>query len=75
MAVEEEKEAEEEYGDTPAGRLTQSLLMQTASHRSTTNRRRPESREYRSVSVCPSCCLCALTSFCIFNSSNFSVNA
>lgn len=55
MAVEEEeKEVEEEYGDTPAGRLTQSLLMQTASHRATTNRRRPDSREYRSVSVRPS---------------------
>lgn len=53
MAVEEEKEVEEEYGDTPAGRLTQSLLMQTASHRATTNRRRPDSREYRSVSVLP----------------------
>lgn len=51
MAVEEEKEVEEEYGDTPAGRLTQSLLMQTASHRATTNRRRPDSREYRSVSL------------------------
>lgn len=50
MGVEEEKEEEEEeYGDTPAGRLTQSLLMQTASHRATTNRRRPDSREYRSV--------------------------
>lgn len=57
MAVEEEKEAEEEYGDTPAGRLTQSLLMQTASHRATTNRRRPDSREYRYVYVC-------LTSLC-----------
>lgn len=51
MAVEEEKEVEDEYGDTPAGRLTQSLLMQTASHRATTNRRRPDSREYRSASV------------------------
>ncbi|KAE8300471.1 Axin-1 Axis inhibition protein 1 [Larimichthys crocea] len=44
--VEEEKD-EEECGDTPAGRLTHSLLMQTAPQRATTNRRRQDSREYR----------------------------
>lgn len=48
--VEEEKD-EEECGDTPAGRLTHSLLMQTAPQRATTNRRRQDSREYRCVCV------------------------
>ncbi len=49
--VEEEKD-EEECGDTPAGRLTHSLLMQTAQQRASTNRRRQDSREYRCVCVC-----------------------
>lgn len=49
--VEEEKD-EEECGDTPAGRLTHSLLMQTAPQRASANRRRQDSREYRSVCVC-----------------------
>uniref|UniRef100_A0A671TU34 Axin-1 n=1 Tax=Sparus aurata TaxID=8175 RepID=A0A671TU34_SPAAU len=48
MPVEEEKD-EEECGDTPAGRLTHSLLMQTAPQRASTNRRRQDSREYRCV--------------------------
>lgn len=51
MPVEEEKD-EEECGDTPAGRLTHSLLMQTAPQRASTNRRRQDSREYRCVCVC-----------------------
>lgn len=45
--VEEEKE--EESGDTPAGRLTHSLLMQTAPQRASASRRRQDSREYRCV--------------------------
>uniref|UniRef100_A0A8C2YVC9 Axin-1 n=1 Tax=Cyclopterus lumpus TaxID=8103 RepID=A0A8C2YVC9_CYCLU len=45
----EEEKDEEECGDTPADRLTQSLLMQTTPHRTSTNRRRPDSREYRCV--------------------------
>lgn len=49
--VEEEKD-EEECGDTPVGRLTHSLLMQTAPQRASANRRRPDSREYRCVCVC-----------------------
>lgn len=49
--MEEEKD-EEECGDTPAGRLTHSLLMQTAPQRATTSRRRQDSREYRCVCVC-----------------------
>lgn len=49
--MEEEKE-EDECGDTPAGRLTHSLLMQTAPQRASTSRRRaPDSREYRCVCV------------------------
>ncbi|CAF98118.1 unnamed protein product, partial [Tetraodon nigroviridis] len=45
--AEEEKE-EDECGDSPAGRLTHSLLMQTAPQRASTSRRRaPDSREYR----------------------------
>ncbi|XP_071360429.1 axin-1-like [Trachinotus anak] len=44
--VEEEKDVEE-CGDTPAGRLTHSLLMQTAPQRASANRRRQDSREYR----------------------------
>uniref|UniRef100_A0A8C9X0F6 Axin-1 n=1 Tax=Sander lucioperca TaxID=283035 RepID=A0A8C9X0F6_SANLU len=44
---EEEEEKDEDCSDTPAGRLTQSLLMQTAPQRASTNRRRPDSREYR----------------------------
>ncbi|KAM9313937.1 axin-1-like isoform 2-T2 [Pholidichthys leucotaenia] len=43
--VEEEKE-EDECGDTPAGRLTHNLLMQTAPQRASTGRRRQD-REYR----------------------------
>lgn len=46
--MEEEKD-EEECGDTPAGRLTHSLLMQTAQQRASANRRRQDSREYRCV--------------------------
>uniref|UniRef100_A0A3B4X0L9 Axin-1 n=1 Tax=Seriola lalandi dorsalis TaxID=1841481 RepID=A0A3B4X0L9_SERLL len=46
--VEEEKDVEE-CGDTPAGRLTHSLLMQTAPQRATSSRRRQDSREYRCV--------------------------
>lgn len=53
--VEEEKD-EEECGDTPAGRLTHSLLMQTAPQRASANRRRQDSREYRSVCVCRQYC-------------------
>lgn len=48
---EEEEEKDEDCSDTPAGRLTQSLLMQTAPQRASTNRRRPDSREYRCVWV------------------------
>lgn len=59
--VEEEKD-EEECGDTPAGRLTHSLLMQTAPQRASANRRRQDSREYRSVSVC----VCRQYCFSIF---------
>ncbi|XP_056265698.1 axin-1-like [Pseudoliparis swirei] len=44
---EEEKDGDEECGDTQADRLTQSLLMLSAPHRTSTNRRRPDSREYR----------------------------
>uniref|UniRef100_A0A8C7K7K3 Axin-1 n=1 Tax=Oncorhynchus kisutch TaxID=8019 RepID=A0A8C7K7K3_ONCKI len=44
---EEEEEGEEESGDTQASRLTQRLLMETAPHRVSTNRRAGESREYR----------------------------
>uniref|UniRef100_A0A3B4ALZ3 Axin-1 n=1 Tax=Periophthalmus magnuspinnatus TaxID=409849 RepID=A0A3B4ALZ3_9GOBI len=36
-----------ECSDTPASRLTHSLLMQTAPQRAVVNRRRPDSREYR----------------------------
>ncbi|XP_033943477.1 axin-1-like [Pseudochaenichthys georgianus] len=43
----EDDEEEDECEDTPAGRLTQSLLMHTAPQRSSSNRRRPDSREYR----------------------------
>lgn len=49
--VEEEKD-EEECGDTPAGRLTHSLLMQTVPQRATASRRRQDSREYRCVCLC-----------------------
>uniref|UniRef100_A0A8C5D3W2 Axin-1 n=1 Tax=Gouania willdenowi TaxID=441366 RepID=A0A8C5D3W2_GOUWI len=45
--VEEEKD--EDCGDTPAGRLTQSLLMHTAPQRASANRRKPDSRECRFV--------------------------
>uniref|UniRef100_A0A674A2S5 Axin-1 n=1 Tax=Salmo trutta TaxID=8032 RepID=A0A674A2S5_SALTR len=38
---------EEESGDMQASRLTQRLLMETAPHRVSTNRRAGESREYR----------------------------
>uniref|UniRef100_A0A3Q3K3W2 Axin-1 n=1 Tax=Monopterus albus TaxID=43700 RepID=A0A3Q3K3W2_MONAL len=40
---------EEECGDTPAGRLTHSLLMQTVPQRASASRRRQDSREYRCV--------------------------
>lgn len=53
--MEEEKD-EEECGDTSADRLTHSLLMQTVPQRSSTNRRRQDSREYRCVCVCVSVC-------------------
>lgn len=43
------EEKEEESGDTPAGRLTHSLLMQTAPLRASTSRKRQDSREYRCV--------------------------
>lgn len=46
--VDAEKD-EDKCGDTPAGRLTHSLLMQTASQRASANRRRQDSREYRCV--------------------------
>lgn len=50
--MEEEKE-EDECSDTPAGRLTHSLLMQTAPQRASTSpRRAPDRREYRCVCVC-----------------------
>uniref|UniRef100_A0A3B4FG11 Axin-1 n=1 Tax=Pundamilia nyererei TaxID=303518 RepID=A0A3B4FG11_9CICH len=44
--VEEEKD-EDDCGDTPACRLTQTLLMQTAPQRASASRRRQDSREYR----------------------------
>lgn len=44
---EEDDRDDGECSDTPAGRLTHSLLMQTAPQRAVVNRRRPESREYR----------------------------
>ncbi|XP_047221946.1 axin-1-like isoform X2 [Girardinichthys multiradiatus] len=44
--VEDEKD-EEDCGDTPVSRLTQSLLMHTASQRASPSRRRQDSREYR----------------------------
>jgi len=47
-----EEEKDEECGDTPAERLTHSLLMQTAPQRATTSRRRQDSREYRCVLSC-----------------------
>uniref|UniRef100_A0A3Q4GQ85 Axin-1 n=1 Tax=Neolamprologus brichardi TaxID=32507 RepID=A0A3Q4GQ85_NEOBR len=46
--VEEEKD-EDDCGDTPACRLTQTLLMQTAPQRASASRRRQDSREYRCV--------------------------
>ncbi|CAL1600804.1 unnamed protein product [Knipowitschia caucasica] len=45
-AQEAEEDGEEEC-DTPASRLTHSLLMQTAPQRAVVNRRRPDTREYR----------------------------
>ncbi|XP_061882574.1 axin-1-like [Entelurus aequoreus] len=45
-AIEAEEE-KDECGDTPAGRLTQSLLMKTVPQRTSTGRRRQDSREYR----------------------------
>ncbi len=48
----DEDKDEEECGDTPAGRLTHSLLMQTAQQRASANRRRQDSREYRCVRHC-----------------------
>uniref|UniRef100_A0A3Q1ERC3 Axin-1 n=1 Tax=Acanthochromis polyacanthus TaxID=80966 RepID=A0A3Q1ERC3_9TELE len=44
-----EEKDEEECGDTPAGRLTHSLLMQTVPQRTSASRRRQDSREYRCV--------------------------
>ncbi|MEQ2206894.1 Axin-1, partial [Xenoophorus captivus] len=44
--VEDEKD-EDDYGDTPVSRLTQSLLMHTAPQRASPSRRRQDSREYR----------------------------
>ncbi|XP_053712583.1 axin-1-like [Synchiropus splendidus] len=44
--VEQEK-ADEDCSDTPVGRLTHSLLMQTVPQRTASSRRRPDSREYR----------------------------
>uniref|UniRef100_A0A3Q3DVG9 Axin-1 n=1 Tax=Hippocampus comes TaxID=109280 RepID=A0A3Q3DVG9_HIPCM len=41
------EQEEEECGDTPAGRLTHSLLMQTVPQRISTGRRRQDTREYR----------------------------
>lgn len=55
--VEEEKD-EDDCGDTPAGRLTQSLLMQTVPQRATASRRRQDSREYRCVCVRVRACAC-----------------
>lgn len=49
----EAEQEEEECGDTPAGRLTQSLLMQTVPQRISTGRRRQDTREYRWVSLGP----------------------
>uniref|UniRef100_A0A3P8US85 Axin-1 n=1 Tax=Cynoglossus semilaevis TaxID=244447 RepID=A0A3P8US85_CYNSE len=46
---EDDEEKDEECGDTPASRLTHSLLMQTATQRVSVSRRRQESREYRFV--------------------------
>lgn len=48
---EDDEEKDEECGDTPASRLTHSLLMQTATQRVSVSRRRQESREYRFVST------------------------
>ncbi|XP_077461410.1 axin-1-like isoform X2 [Stigmatopora argus] len=42
-----EVEQEKECGDTPAGMLTHSLLMQTVPQRTSNNRRRQDTREYR----------------------------
>uniref|UniRef100_A0A3P8YCA8 Axin-1 n=1 Tax=Esox lucius TaxID=8010 RepID=A0A3P8YCA8_ESOLU len=44
---EEEEEEEEDSRDTPASRLTQRLLMETAPHRVSTSRTAGDSREYR----------------------------
>uniref|UniRef100_A0A1A8EE01 Axin-1 n=1 Tax=Nothobranchius kadleci TaxID=1051664 RepID=A0A1A8EE01_NOTKA len=44
---EAEEEKDEECGDTPASRLTHSLLMQTAPQRASSSRRRQDSRECR----------------------------
>ncbi|KAJ4944255.1 hypothetical protein JOQ06_012800 [Pogonophryne albipinna] len=41
----DEEKDEDECEDTPAGRLTQSLLMHTAPQRSSGNRRRPDTRD------------------------------
>ncbi|XP_061685591.1 axin-1-like isoform X2 [Syngnathoides biaculeatus] len=43
----EADQEEEECGDTPAGRLTHSLLTQTVPQRTSTSRRRQDTREYR----------------------------
>lgn len=44
---EEDDQDDGECSDTPASRLTHSLLMQTAPQRAAVSRRRPDSREYR----------------------------
>lgn len=61
--VEEEKD-EDDCGDTPACRLTQTLLMQTAPQRASASRRRQDSREYRCV------CVCIRLLFCSHNINN-----
>ncbi|XP_056136114.1 axin-1-like [Lampris incognitus] len=43
----QEEGDEEEFGDTPASRLTQRLLMETAPQRASVSRRRQDTREYR----------------------------
>lgn len=48
---EDDEEKDEDCGDTPVNRLTQSLLMQTAPQRASSSRRRQDSREYRCVVV------------------------
>ena len=64
---EDEEKDEEECEDTPAGRLTQSLLMQTTPQRvSASSRRRQDSRECRCVCVYLSVKVLALMEKSIF---------